>query len=205
MPAADPQTLSSPQPRMRADARRNRERIVEAARQVFAQGGNDAQMDDVAAAAGVGVGTVYRHFPNKDALIGELVNQKFAKILTLLRDAEQGGGDPGEALLASLEAGAEQMATDLSTQHVLSAGGRPQVWEMCAGNVAEVQELSAKLIAAGKATGTLRADMEVSDIRMLMGGVASTMADPSLSPLWRRHMALMLDALRASPAGAASD
>ena len=50
-------------PRMRADARRNRERIIQAAKQVFAEAGSDAQMDDVAAAAGVGVGTVYRHFP----------------------------------------------------------------------------------------------------------------------------------------------
>ncbi|MEH3055329.1 MAG: helix-turn-helix domain containing protein [Patulibacter minatonensis] len=182
---------------MRADARRNRERIVEAARKVFGEAGNDAQMDDVAAAAGVGVGTVYRHFPNKDALIGELVNQKFIAIGKLLDEAAQADGDKGEALLRSLAKGAEQMEADMATQHALSGMPRPAVWEMCAMTVAGVNERSAKLIESGIASGSLRPDMTVADIRMLMGGVASTMADPSLSGGWRRHLELMLDALRA--------
>ena len=69
-------SAQTPKPQ-RADARRNRERILEAARVVFAEQGAEAQMDDVARAAGVGVGTVYRHFPQKDALMGELVASKF--------------------------------------------------------------------------------------------------------------------------------
>ena len=68
----------------RADARRNRERILDGAREVFAECGLDAQMDDVARRAGVGVGTVYRHFPTKEALLGELVRQKF-RIFTTTR------------------------------------------------------------------------------------------------------------------------
>src|SRR5436305_12914555 len=62
---------------LRADARRNRERILQAAKDVFAEQGADAQMDDVAQKAGAGVGTVYRHSPNQDALIAELVKEKF--------------------------------------------------------------------------------------------------------------------------------
>ena len=197
-PGAAPGAADAP-PRMRADARRNRERILEAARQVFGEAGNEAQMDDVARAAGVGVGTVYRHFPNKDALIGELVNQKFTVIRGLLEEAIASGADPGEALLASLRKGAEHMETDMATQHVMSGAPRPAVWRMCASTVDGVNELSSQLIDAGIASGTLRPDMQVSDIRVLMGGVASTMADPALAPLWRRHLELMLDSLRARP------
>ncbi|MBO9532213.1 MAG: TetR/AcrR family transcriptional regulator [Solirubrobacteraceae bacterium] len=184
------------QPRMRADARRNRERIISAARDVFEAAGNDAQMDDVAAAAGVGVGTVYRHFPNKDALIGELVRQKFEHISRFLAEAKAEGGDPGEALLRSLTRSAEQMELDMATQHVMSQPS-PAVWAVCAGCVQEVQDRSGELIAGGIASGTLRPDMQVSDIRLIMGGIASTMADPSLRPSWRRHLELALDSLRA--------
>ena len=63
---------------MRADARRNRARILEAARELFASEDPDVQIDDVARRAGVGVGTVYRHFPDKEALMGELVRERFA-------------------------------------------------------------------------------------------------------------------------------
>ena len=72
--ATDPHTDERP---LRADARRNRERILVAAREVCAQQGAHVQIDDVARIAGVGVGTVYRHFPTKDALIEALVAEKF--------------------------------------------------------------------------------------------------------------------------------
>lgn len=184
-------------PRMRADARRNRERIIQAAREVFSESGSEAQMDDVAVAAGVGVGTVYRHFPNKDALIGELVRQKFEKIADGLRQAkEKVDLDPGEQLLWSLQHNAAQLEDDLATQHVMSGAPRPAIWQMCAANVTEVNALATELIEGGVASGTLRPDMQVSDIRLVMGGITSTMADPATRPMWRRHMELMLDALR---------
>ncbi len=186
----------TPKPPMRADARRNRERILQAAREVFAESGSDAQMDEVAAAAGVGVGTVYRHFPNKDALIGELVRQKFETIADGLREALAMDLDPGEALLLALVRNAEKLEDDLATQHVMSGAPRPAVWQLCAANVTEVNDLALKLIEGGTASGTLRPDMQVSDIRLVMGGITSTMADPATRPMWRRHLDLMLDALR---------
>lgn len=186
----------TPKPPMRADARRNRERIIQAAREVFAESGSDAQMDEVAAAAGVGVGTVYRHFPNKDALIGELVRQKFETIADGLREALAMDLDPGEALLVALVRNAEKLEDDLATQHVMSGAPRPAVWQLCAANVTEVNDLALKLIKGGTASGTLRPDMQVSDVRLVMGGITSTMADPATRPMWRRHLELMLDALR---------
>ena len=72
---------------MRADARRNRERILEAARELLAAGPPEVQMDDLARRAGVGVGTVYRHFPDKEALMGELVRERFELFNARLRVA----------------------------------------------------------------------------------------------------------------------
>src|SRR5512132_3777585 len=72
---------------LRADARRNRERILKAAGAVFADRGIDAQMDDVARRAKVGVGTVYRHFPTKEALLEALVRNRFAEIAAIAEDA----------------------------------------------------------------------------------------------------------------------
>src|SRR2546428_13995781 len=77
---------------LRADARRNRERILQSARAAFAESGADAQIDDVARHAGVGVGTVYRHFPTKQALLTELVRQTFRLFTEWAREALEAGG-----------------------------------------------------------------------------------------------------------------
>lgn len=201
---ADVKEDAAAAPRMRADARRNRERIIQAARDVFAKSGSDAQMDDVATAAGVGVGTVYRHFPNKDALIGELVKQKFETIADGLREAKERGGDPGEALLWAIGRNAERLKDDLTTQRVLSGDPRPAVWQACAAHVTEVGELATELMEGGVASGTLRRDMQVEDIRIVMGGLTTTMADPATRHLWPRHLELLIDALRSPEARARS-
>src|SRR5690349_18357886 len=72
---------------LRADAERNRARILAAAAEVFAERGLDVSLDDIAAAAGVGVGTVYRRFPDKDALIDALFEAKIGRAVQLARDA----------------------------------------------------------------------------------------------------------------------
>src|SRR5437660_822895 len=83
---------------LRADARRNRERIIEAARAVFSECGAEAQIDDVARRAKVGVGTVYRHFPTKESLLGELVKQRFRMLAARAEAALLRPGDPFEVL-----------------------------------------------------------------------------------------------------------
>src|ERR1041384_5426357 len=91
---------------LRADARRNREKVLQAARSVFSEHGRDAQMDDVARRAGVGVGTVYRHFPTKEALIEALMVAAFQTIADEAHralDIE----DPWEAFTSVLWRGAE--------------------------------------------------------------------------------------------------
>src|SRR5258705_11900369 len=87
-------TVSDTERPLRADARRNRERILASARAAFAESGADAQIDDVARHAGVGVGTVYRHFPTKQALVTELVRQTFRLFTGWAREALEAGGGP---------------------------------------------------------------------------------------------------------------
>ena len=108
MTTPDTQT---PKP-LRADARRNRERIIAAARTVFAERGVEAQMDDVAREAGVGVGTVYRHFPHKEALLGELVAAKFRAFGDNAERALE-VEDPWEAFAGLLRANAELCVRDI--------------------------------------------------------------------------------------------
>src|SRR5215211_6632834 len=96
---------------LRADARRNREKVLEAARAVFSEHGRDAQIDDVARRAGVGVGTVYRHFPTKEALIEALMVAAFESIAAHAQAALE-VEDPWEAFSSVLWRGAEIMSAD---------------------------------------------------------------------------------------------
>src|SRR3954466_946340 len=103
-------TIAAQRP-LRADARRNRERVLCAARAVFAAQGHEAQMDDVARQAEVGVGTVYRHFPTKEALIEALALEAFGRVAAQAKAALE-LDDPWEALTQTLWAGAEILAGD---------------------------------------------------------------------------------------------
>src|SRR5918912_1275957 len=106
--ATEPTTDARP---LRADARRNRERVLRAAREACAAHGTGVQMDDVARRAGVGVGTVYRHFPTKEGLIEALVAGKFRITAENLRAALQ-IDDPWEAFAQALCSNAAVMAQD---------------------------------------------------------------------------------------------
>src|SRR5690349_14931045 len=94
---------------LRADARRNRERVLEAAREIFGRDGIDAQIDDIAACAGVGVGTVYRHFATKDALVQALAAKYFEAEDRIAREALT-LDDPWDAFTQFVRLGAEELA-----------------------------------------------------------------------------------------------
>jgi AcrR family transcriptional regulator len=188
MPA---RATDTPKP-LRADARRNRERIVEAARKVFAKQGAGAQMDDIAHAAGVGVGTVYRHFPHKEALMGELVASKFRAFADNAERALE-VDDPWEAFAGLLRTNAELCARDVGVQQALAR--EPAAWSHAALEFMRLHDLSSRLIRRGQEAGVMRADLVVEDIPMLMGGVSATMAVAQYD--WRRHLEIILDGLRA--------
>jgi AcrR family transcriptional regulator len=181
---------------MRADARRNRELILESARVVFSEYGAEAQIDDVARRAGVGVGTVYRHFPTKEALLVELVRQKFRSFAASARDALERDDEPFEVLADLLRANAEALERDAATQQALAGAGE-QIWVQAQPEQEELLELTAQLIARARRAGTIRADARAMDIAMLMCGLCATMAHPAPGFDWRRHLDLLIDMLRA--------
>jgi AcrR family transcriptional regulator len=180
---------------LRADARRNRERILDSARVVFAQHGVDAQMDDVASRAGVGVGTVYRHFPTKDALMAELVRQKLCRISAISREALELEGEPFEIFADVLRRGAAVTAKDAALQFSLMGAGE-HIWAQAAAERQELIELTSELMARAQRAGTMRTDVSAEDVPILMGGVCATMAHTGPGVDWRRHLELVIDSLR---------
>ena len=177
---------------LRADARRNRDRILSAAADAFATRGADTQMDDVARAAGVGVGTVYRHFPTKEALMGALVRRKF-DTLQEAADAALDVDDPWEAFAGTLRRGAEVMGADAALRDAL--GRTPQAWELAAEERKRLDATMARVIRRAQDAGALREDFTVDDIPMLMCGVSAAMSSPAGWD-WHRHLAFVLDGLR---------
>ena len=178
---------------MRADARRNRERILDAARAAFAESGGEAQMDQIAARAGVGVGTVYRHFPTKEALLAHMVEQRFAAFAEWAGEAAE-EPDAWAAFASFLTRCLEHCASDLGTQHALMAGSGTDMAE----RAAERTGLSARteaLIVRAQASGDLRADFSIEDIPVVMCGLSSSMGVAAWD--WRRFLAIVLDGLRA--------
>jgi len=180
---------------LRADARRNRERILESARAVFAEYGADAQIDDVARQAGVGVGTVYRHFETKEALLVELLREKFRLFAARAREALEQHGEPFAVLEDLLRRNAQTAASDAAVQHALAGAGE-NIWMQAEAEQQELVAVTGLLIARARRAGTIRQDVEANDIAMLMCGLCSTMGGkPGFD--WRRHLDLVIDMLRA--------
>jgi AcrR family transcriptional regulator len=187
---------------MRADARRNRESILAAARALFASSQPDVQIDDVARRAGVGVGTVYRHFPDKEALMGELVRERFTRFNERMRRAlEEGEDTPFDALAASMRDNAASVAGDAATRFAMMSGGE-RVFEHAGAEREEFLRLARKLVLRARRAGELRPDFQASDIPMVMCGVCATIDKTGAGWNWRRHLELVLDGMRAggSPA-----
>jgi AcrR family transcriptional regulator len=192
---AETHTLSETNRPLRADARRNRARILESARQVFAECGAEAQIDDVARRAGVGVGTVYRHFPTKEALMVELVRQKFRLFADRAREALEQGGEPFAALTDVMRRNAETAERDAATQLAIAGAGE-QIWAQARAEQEELLALTDQLIARARSAGTIRPDVRASDIGMLMCGVCSAMGLEGLGFNWRRHLELVVEMLQ---------
>jgi AcrR family transcriptional regulator len=179
----------SPGRPLRADARRNREAILKAARAVFAAKGRDAQIDDVARRAKVGVGTVYRHFPTKEALLEALAREQFERITEWAREA-QDAPDPWQAFHDLIWRGAELQMSDRALMEAV-ADHKSKVAE----EALELHRLTALLMMRGRDAGLIRPDVQADDIRLLFCGLGSVMQMGGDG--WRRYLTVMLDGLRA--------
>ena len=186
---------------LRRDAERNRQRILAAAAQVFTDRGLDATLDDVARAAGVGVGTVYRRFPDKEALIAALFRARIDNLVTVAEDA-CAAADPWQAVVSYLEYAAAAMAGDTGLRQLMMFGtyDRDQV---CYARD-RMRPVITRLVERAQASGDLRGDFEATDVKMIAFMLASLAeyAAAVTPDVWRRYLAMLIDGLRPSRADA---
>ena len=178
---------------LRADARRNRELVLAAARETFAIDGLDAQVDDVAQRAGVGVGTVYRHFPTKEALVEAVAEASYAHLCSLARDALE-VDDPWGAFSQFMWAGA-RLHRDDRAQCEINAQ-RPDLIQRVAGDKHELLRTVAELIERGQRAGVMRLDLGADDMPMIWCSLGAALQH-SPGERWERYLEVVLDGLRA--------
>jgi AcrR family transcriptional regulator len=182
-------------PVLRADAARNRRRLLEAAARVFAERGLDAGVDEIAREAGVGIGTLYRRFPTKDDLIAAVLDDRFETIVAAIEEAAA-ADDPWAALEAVMAAFAEAAVVHRALLHNLAYSGchAPLVQ---AAKERVLEQLDA-VLARARADGAVRDDVTARDL-LALSGMLSRLPPWQLAQepdVWRRYLGLMLDGLR---------
>jgi len=184
---------------LRSDARRNRERLVASARELFAAHGVDVPVEDITHHAGLGMGTLYRHFPTKEELIDAVLEDAFAE---LVEAAEQAAAedDAWAGFTGFLERALAAHAANRGLKDVLAARGQgaPRVEAMRT----RMRPLLRRLIQRAQEQGTLRADFAPEDLPLVFW-TADRVIDrtAAVAPdYWRRFLGLLLDGLRADAA-----
>jgi AcrR family transcriptional regulator len=183
---------------MRADASRNRVRLLEAAAEAFAAKGSDVPLEDVALAAGVGIGTLYRHFPTREALI-EAVYRHEVDLLSARADELLATLPPDQALAAWLQLFVRHVATKRGMLAALKSiiGSDKTFFEQ---SRAQAVAAATKILDAGVAAGTIRSDIDGSDLLRAVGGICMS-TDQERSEASERLLGLLFDGLRHGAAG----
>lgn len=180
----------------RADARRNRETVIEAAHCVFADVGPDAPIDEVARAAGVGVATVYRHFPSKDILVDAVLEMRLRKAREELETARREEADAWEAFVRFFRMAAQMTAEDRALS--LSLGGSIPLGHEARETQMLLVDATAALVEDAKATGKMRSDIQPGDMALLLGiGHSGWVRLEGSDGLLGRYVAIVIDGLRA--------
>ncbi len=185
---------STPRP-LRRDAEANRRRILEAARAVFARDGFEAAMEEVARVAGCGIGTLYRRFPNKEAL----VRAQYAELVAdLYGIVERASAEPDAfvGLERMLSEFGRRMAENRSLHEAFA--GWSQLSDATAATRVQLMPRIEALLERAQASGQVREDLSVGDLTIMvkMLSVAVIVTEEASEPLWTRYVALLLDALR---------
>lgn len=166
-----------------------------AAREVFATRGLEATLDDVAAAAGLGTGTAYRHFRNKHELAAEVLAEATEQIAIDAREALT-LDDPWAAIVAFFEATAARQAADRGLYQALAGEGRAadkaRLWP-------DIVDAVGRLFERARSAGAIRADAKPEDVVWILAMIGPVFDGPP--DLWRRYLAIVLDGLRATGRG----
>jgi AcrR family transcriptional regulator len=188
---------------LRADAQRNRDRLLEVAVRAFSQDGPDVTLDAIARDAGVGIGTLYRHFPTREALIEAAYRNELARLCDAVPDLLL-AMPPDQATRTWMDRYIDYMATKRgmagALRAVIASGGSPY-----AQSRDRLVTAITTLLRAGDDAGTLRADVEAADVLASLSGVSLAAGDPAQRDQARRLLDLLVDGLRyraAAPADA---
>jgi AcrR family transcriptional regulator len=180
---------------MRTDAVKNRQRILDAAEAVFATEGVTAPIDVVAERAGLGVGTLYRHFPNKEALFEAIVMDRITQLVAMAREFEL-AGDPGPALFSFLRNFAEQAASKRDLFEALGSAGI-DLKARCSELFEDLMRSVEVLLSRAVAVGAVRSDVPANEVVGLIVGMCHAAGDSGVADVGlQRMVAVVLDGLR---------
>lgn len=177
---------------LRRDAERNRQLIIATAKEAFAERGLQVTLDEIADRAGLGIGTVYRRFPNRSALVGALFEDRVAEVVRLAERAADGSQAPWPAFVELINGLARLHAEDRGLREVLLEDDRAA--DQFTAALQTLRPLFGAVIKRARADGTLRSDFTADDLPILMAMISAA-ADRSESD-WRRCLSWLIDGLR---------
>jgi AcrR family transcriptional regulator len=193
-----PRAVAATERHLRKDAERNRQRILAAASELFTAHGLGVTLNEIAHYTGVGVGTVYRHFPDREQLIEALFEERLEQTFDLLEEAIE-DPDPWRGLVTFHERALELQARDRGLRELML--GAPGAPDRLAKVRARLRPLSARLVDRARAAGALRADCTPEDlgiVHLMLSAVID--AGREVAPeAWRRYFVILLQGLRAEP------
>jgi AcrR family transcriptional regulator len=184
---------------LRSDARRNRERLVASARELFAAHGVDVPVEDITHHAGLGMGTLYRHFSTKEELLDAVLEDAFAELIAVAEQAAA-AADAWAGFTGFLERALAAHAINRGLKDVLAARG--QGAQRAEAMRTQIRPLLRRLIQRAQEQGTLRSDFKPEDLPLVFW-TADRVIDrtTAVAPdYWRRFLGLLLDGLRADAA-----
>jgi AcrR family transcriptional regulator len=184
---------TDPRP-LRADAQRNRDRLLAVAVRAFSHDGPDVTMEAIARDAGVGIGTLYRHFPTREALVEAAYRSELARLCDSV-DGLLADLPPDRATRTWMDRFVDYMTTKRgmadALRAVIASGGNPY-----AHSRDRLVTALTTLLSAGSAAGTLRSDVEPADVLMALSGVSLAAGEPAQRDVARRVLDLIMDGLR---------
>ena len=190
--------MAGPSRPPRADARRNRDSLLRAATLAFAAEGLSVSLDEIARRAGVGKGTLYRHFPTKEALFEAVVHERLRRLVDEAR-VLGGADDAAGALFAMLRRIVADAAEKADLIDALSGAGI-EVMTTVGATAADLRAEIGRMLTRAQDDGTVRGDIGIADLMAVLGGVLLALRHPAgreADP--RRALAILLDGLRAAP------
>ncbi len=180
---------------LRADARRNRERLLEAAARAFSETGTDASLEAIAKDAGVGIGTLYRHFPTREALLEAAYRNELARVCDSVTEL-LAQLPPDQAMRRWMDLFIDYLATKQGMADALKAVIASGDEDPFAESLDRISTAISTLLHAGAEAGVLRSDVDPLDVGFSLGGVLLITSDKGLRDRAGRMLDLLLDGLR---------